>query len=356
MSFKIACLSILMMGSALQAMDVKSPNVSPLDAQLIDAAHKKNEQLVEQLLAKGADVNAKDKHGATALITAARSGYDKICKSLITHKADVNALDKYDSTALMDAARWGHKTTCALLIDHGAIVDARSKNGSTALLDACPNGQLSKEMIELLVASGADVNAHKNDGLTALMIAACNGRNEICEFLVACGADVNAQNDVGFTALTFVACRHYREKCEHYKQIAELLLAHGADINVQTKNGETFLMLDFVDAYQNGFKQADKEMSRWFMSKMIQPTKEEIDSMTALLGSIKKRRTDLARLIGGPDAVRLINQASEKLIHEIKQQNMQKIKDSIKKIKIDGYASESNESVRRELLVYLNSL
>ena len=99
------CLSILMMSSAL-AMDVKQDN---LNSQLVEAAILGNMQQVKQLIAKGADVNARNRSGDIALIRAAEDGYTEICKLLISKGANVNAYDYYGFTALIQAAANGHK-------------------------------------------------------------------------------------------------------------------------------------------------------------------------------------------------------------------------------------------------------
>ncbi len=60
---------------------------------LHEAAKKGQNGVVEQLLAAGADINAKDDSGETALHCAARAGHSKIVRVLIAKGADVNAKD-----------------------------------------------------------------------------------------------------------------------------------------------------------------------------------------------------------------------------------------------------------------------
>ena len=59
--------------------------------------------MVQALLAKGADVNAKMNNGATALIQASRKGYDAIVQALLVKGADVHAKTKSGATALIQA-------------------------------------------------------------------------------------------------------------------------------------------------------------------------------------------------------------------------------------------------------------
>jgi len=62
---------------------------------------------VELLLKKGANVNAKDKYGGTALMYAAVKGHKEVVELLIENGADVNAKNIMGKTALMSASRGG---------------------------------------------------------------------------------------------------------------------------------------------------------------------------------------------------------------------------------------------------------
>ena len=72
------------------------------------------------LIDAGADINAKDEAGSTALMVASEYGRTEIVKLLIAAGADVNIKNELGWTALMWASRWGRKETVKLLIDAGA--------------------------------------------------------------------------------------------------------------------------------------------------------------------------------------------------------------------------------------------
>jgi ankyrin repeat protein len=63
--------------------------------------------------------------------------------------ADVNALNKHGETALMHSAVQGNAEIAQILIEHGAMLDIQSKEGLTALMLAADNGK--KEVAELLL-------------------------------------------------------------------------------------------------------------------------------------------------------------------------------------------------------------
>jgi ankyrin repeat protein len=79
------------------------------------AAEAGNKEIVELLIAKGADVNAKDKRGRTPLFGAAALGRKEIAGLLIAKVADVNAKDKVGDTPL----DWADGETADLLCKHG---------------------------------------------------------------------------------------------------------------------------------------------------------------------------------------------------------------------------------------------
>jgi hypothetical protein len=137
---KIACLSVLMMGSGLLAMDidrekdVEQDNQTILNALLIKAVDSSNIQNTVQLIAKGADVNAIDKYGSSALMWAVFRGQLEICKLLVAHGAHVNARDAAANTSLMWAVREGSLEICKFLIAHGADLYVQDKFGETPLI------------------------------------------------------------------------------------------------------------------------------------------------------------------------------------------------------------------------------
>ena len=79
----------------------------PLE-DLIKAASDGNADAVQALLAKGADIDAKDDLGRTALIVASEHGHLDAVQTLLAKGADVNAKANTGFTALMAACVMGH--------------------------------------------------------------------------------------------------------------------------------------------------------------------------------------------------------------------------------------------------------
>ncbi|MCJ1360834.1 MAG: hypothetical protein MMC33_010843, partial [Icmadophila ericetorum] len=196
-------------------------------------------EMVEKLLAAGADVNAAAGRygGRTALQAAAEGGHIEVVEKLLAAGADVNAAAGYEGrTGLQAAAVGGHIEVVEKLLATGADVNAAAaaaNEGQTALQAAAAGGYI--EVAEKLLAAGADVNASGGGGSrerTVLQAAAEGGHIEVVEKLLAAGADVNAAVDDygGRTALQAAAEGGHVE-------VVEKLLAAGADVNATVDYG-----------------------------------------------------------------------------------------------------------------------
>jgi ankyrin repeat protein len=82
------------------------------------------------LLARGADVDARDKYGRTPLHSATTAD---IADLLLARGADINAKDNRGRTPLHKAAEGGENGKVALLLQRGADVNATDNGGSTPL-------------------------------------------------------------------------------------------------------------------------------------------------------------------------------------------------------------------------------
>ena len=161
-------LALLLPGMALAAMS---------DGAFLELAGKAYATAVAKALREGANPNARDKYGTTALMRATKVGNVGSVAALLQAGADVNAQDEWGKTvlmgALMDNTGWqDNADVVGLLLASGANVNAATKDGETALMHAARYG--NAKSIRALLAAGADVKAADKDGSTALMHAAEN--------------------------------------------------------------------------------------------------------------------------------------------------------------------------------------
>jgi ankyrin repeat protein len=192
-------------------------------------------KILEQLLAKGSDIEAKDNQGNTALIYALENVRKEITEILLKNEADIESKDKDSNTALIWAAKNNKKAAAELMLEKGADIEAKDKDGNTALIWAAYNGK--KEIVELLLKNKAYVEARNNDSNTALICAVQSGNEELVELLLKNKAYVEAKNKDGNTALMF-AVKDGKIK------VVEQLIAMKADL--YAKNNDDKTVLDFA--------------------------------------------------------------------------------------------------------------
>ena len=123
-----------------------------------------------------ADTNAgQGSHGWTALILASEIGRDEIVRELVRRGANVNAKNKYGSSALIAASLAGHEQTVNELINAGAILDITNSRGNTPLMAASYRGHVG--VVRLLLDANADINRKNHSGKTALDTVFSTGTN-----------------------------------------------------------------------------------------------------------------------------------------------------------------------------------
>eukprot|EP00930_Biecheleria_cincta_P099508 TRINITY_DN91132_c0_g1_i1.p1 TRINITY_DN91132_c0_g1~~TRINITY_DN91132_c0_g1_i1.p1 ORF type:complete len:215 (+),score=48.63 TRINITY_DN91132_c0_g1_i1:73-645(+) len=112
--------------------------------------------------------------GTTPLMEAAFTGDAAKIKKLAAAGADLDAQDLYGWTAIRYAVRNAKFDAAKELLSLGANTNVASKSGRTPLMSAAANGLA--EMCELLVEQGdADVMAHDDRGMTAFDMAMRSG-------------------------------------------------------------------------------------------------------------------------------------------------------------------------------------
>src|SRR5665213_2932824 len=136
-------LILLLCGPVIRAADSR---------ELLIAIRNGDHAQVNTLLRAGADVNAVDSDGTSALMHSVIESDAKMMKLLINPGANVNAKNALDSTALMYSATNLAKTR--LLLEAGADVKVESQRGATPMSVAVTTFG-STPVLKLLTAKGA---------------------------------------------------------------------------------------------------------------------------------------------------------------------------------------------------------
>ena len=166
-------------------------------AQIADAAMRGDSAKVRQLLKQGADVNAAQGDGMTALHWAAQRGDLAEAKMLLYAGARLEATTRNGSyTPLHLASRVGKVGVIKALVQAGANANAVTTSGGATPLHFAA-GQGNPDAITALVDGGAKVDAPDAAwGETPLMWASAANRVAAVQVLIAKGANVKAASKI----------------------------------------------------------------------------------------------------------------------------------------------------------------
>jgi ankyrin repeat protein len=201
----------LVMAFGLSALASAAESKSPV----ADAAMRGDSETVKTLLKQGADVNAPQGDGMTALHWAAQRGDVDLAKLLLYGGARVAAVTRIGQyTPLHLAAGAGSEAVVRALLEAGANVNATTTNtGATPLHMAAASG--NPAVINALLDHGADINAKEAEwGQTPLIFAAANNRIEAIKTLMQRGADPNIATKTIDVAQAQALERAARERTE----------------------------------------------------------------------------------------------------------------------------------------------
>ncbi|MFJ5770330.1 ankyrin repeat domain-containing protein [Psychrobacillus sp. NPDC093180] len=185
------------------------------------------------------------------LIAAATEGDIETVLELLEGGADINATNNQGDTAVMAATQKNNVDTVKILIEQGADIDIRNNNMDNVLLYSGAEGLL--EIVKLAIQAGADTTITNRFGGTALIPASDRGHVDIVEELLTnSDIDVNHLNNLHWTALLEAVI--LGDGRENYQEIVQLLVDHGADVNISDRDGVTPL----EHAKRRGFKEIER--------------------------------------------------------------------------------------------------
>ena len=239
-----------------------APAAGESDLELVQAARGRDWDTLAALLRRGADADAPQADGATALHWAAHWNDLEAVDRLLAAGANVNAENALRATPLWVACAGRNTAVVERLLGAGADPNRALRSGETLLMRCASTGDPAA--VRALLVHGADVDAGEpSRGQTPLMWAAANRRPAATRVLLEHGAAVDLRTRTvrqlrgvglqsttspagatffdagGFTALLFAA-RHGDIES------ARLLLDAGADLEGPAADGNSPLVLAAV--------------------------------------------------------------------------------------------------------------
>ena len=149
----------------------------PLDRELTEAAFVCDLLRVRDLLAKGANPNARDSEGRPPIVSAILGNSVALVGLLLESRADPDAADEHAWTPLHFAADEVLPQMASLLLAKHANPNARDDEGNTPLHRAVFSARGRDEVIRLLRKSGARDDVKNKSGETPKALAERLGEN-----------------------------------------------------------------------------------------------------------------------------------------------------------------------------------
>ena len=243
--------------------------------------HKNKVAVIQFLLEKGADINARTNNKNTALVYAIENrdfdmigflienGITKDIPGHVINSIAINAAkaEKYDKeldllkflskhgisfektwndcTPLLNAlsANMLNTNFANELLKMGVNTHVADKDGQTALMWASANPDSKAFKYILSVSTPEEINKRSKSKSTALHWASRNGLSEHASLLIKAGAEVDPKTDSGFTPLHLSADIRNEYLINNHVATARVLLENGADVNSVDNRGESTLTL-----------------------------------------------------------------------------------------------------------------
>ncbi|XP_017100395.2 protein TANC2 isoform X6 [Drosophila bipectinata] len=207
-------------------LDVNGMEPSSGELALTAAARHGCVDVVGILLSRGAQIDARNRQGYSALWLAVKEGHWSVVEQLLQRGALLDEpLGQSRKTPLMIAAEEGHLELVELLIARGAYLEAQDHEGFTALSWACLRGHLSAT--KTLIENGCNRHHEDHNGRTALDLAAYQGAAGLVLYLLEQGGNLEHIDVHGMRPLDrAIACRNI--------QAVQVFLRKGAKLGPTT--------------------------------------------------------------------------------------------------------------------------
>lgn len=232
--------AILLCGFNSYALDIN-------DSLVAKAITENDVAQIENFIAQGLNVNARDENGNTILYRALIKNRLDIAQKLIDAGADVNAPSAENGKTPLIIATSRADELQKKAAEAMEQADGYTQNRAAEIrLKKYILRQMSiaRKMLEMLITNGADVNQETPFG-TPLMNASRNAWNmDLIDTLLKADADVNFKDRSGRTALFY-------GEIFGGDLITTKLISAGADIDIKDNRGKNYMELTKEDFEEN---------------------------------------------------------------------------------------------------------
>lgn len=202
-----------------------------LDELYIQAVAAGEIDVVNQLLAQGANKNAQTPKGNSPLILAFNKNKFAMFNHLLDIGVNVDTQDMNQETVLMLIVKKEKKLNyLESLLDYSPNLDLQNNHKSTALHLACMFKNV--EAAQTLINEGANVLLKTVQKTTPLLAAAQNGSFTIVQLLIDKGADVHDLDHYGKDVLMSAVAQPEikKEEIESYFMICQKIIEQDANV------------------------------------------------------------------------------------------------------------------------------
>ncbi|MGH8127777.1 MAG: ankyrin repeat domain-containing protein [Gammaproteobacteria bacterium] len=220
--------------------------------QLAEAAQHGDIKEIDNLVAKGVNVNGHGKYGIGPLFSAWQAGNKDGFKTLLVHGANPNNVWSTGDTLLNLIAETADPYFLKLALSHGADPNLIApRTGITPIFtavdpmapDDSPIQPDGRENVSLLMQAGANINYQTRDGETPLIAAAVAEQYGVVLQLLTVGADLRLKmhNDRGLVDYVKRGSRILAASDPQYQywlQVVQFLRSKGVNINVEASDDD----------------------------------------------------------------------------------------------------------------------
>lgn len=198
-------------------IDVDMESIT-LEHLLCLAADECDEELLKELIQRGADLNSKicDDDDVITLLAACMENGVALTKLMLENGANINGADQDNGSFLTYAIVFDNLNLVEYLADNGADRLQRDINENMGCLPV--HRVKSVEMLKLLMAKGFEINQSCDNGRNILHFAAKYDLREVAQYLLENRlVDMNQKDKNGETPLDYATKSNHLEIAEIIK-------------------------------------------------------------------------------------------------------------------------------------------